>query len=326
MGLLMRDKRPYFEWMIKILGTGLFLWLILRSTNLQEIFQLLKNISLWGYIPIFLLFLLKQFLTTVRWKALLNFKGILEPIKPLYFTVLYGQSLNQILPSRIGGDSARVAYLFTQYPKKKAAALSATFLDRLLGLIALILLAFIDIPFVQGFNPGQKAVGVVLLSILVILVILTFWGKLDWMFSWLMKLKWFPETIRVRIKIVWDILVEYRDDRRVLFWGLILSLMSQGLMIIGQYLTFQLIGVQVSLIDLFLVIPVVTLIVTLPISIGGIGVREVTLVSLLTIQNNEVVSFSLIRYSFYILLPMILLLQSFVEFIKNVWCDRKNVL
>ena len=323
--LLMWDKKPYLEWMVKIFGTGLFLWLILRSTNLQEIILLLRNISLWGYMFLFLLFLFKQFLTTVRWKILLSFKGILAPIKSLYLSVLYGQSLNQVLPSRIGGDSARVAYLFTQYPKKKAAALSATFLDRLLGLIALIFLAFIDIPFVQGFYPGQKTVGVILLGILVILILLTLWGKLDWMFTWSMKLKWFPETIRNRIKNVWDILVEYRGNRRVLFRGLILSLMSQGVMIIGQYLTFHLIGVQVSLIDLFLVIPVVTLIVTLPISIGGIGVREVTLVSLLAIQNNEVVSFSLIRYSFYILLPVILALESIVEFVKNAWCDWKNV-
>ena len=319
----MREKRKLFEWIVRILGTGLFLWLILRSIDGQAIISLLKNISLWGYGFLFLLFLFKQFLTTLRWQILLQFKGITEPIKALYISVLYGQTLNQILPSRIGGDSARVAYLFRQYPDQKAAALSATLFDRLLGLIALIVLAFIDIPFVQGFNPEQKTVVFILLGVVIMLLILAYLGKLDWMFTWFMKLRFIPEAIHNRIQKVWNIFVEYRGSRKILYQGIAISILSQAVMIVGQYLTFQLIGVRVSLLTLFLVIPVVTLIVTLPISIGGIGVREVALVSLLAIRNNEVLSFSLVRYSFYVLIPVILFLEPLMGFIGNFTSGKR---
>jgi hypothetical protein len=60
---------------------------------------------------------------------------------------------------------------------------------------------------------------------------------------------------------------------------------------------------------MYLVVPVVTILVILPISIGGIGVREAAWVSILGISREAVLSFTLIRYSFVILLPLLLLLE-----------------
>lgn len=312
-----KGKKFKLEWVIRLLGTGLFLWLILRSVNARDVFSLVKSISLPGYGFLFLLFLFKQFLTTFRWKLLLDVRGINLPLKDLYISVLYGQTLNQVLPSSIGGDSARVAYLFSRYPDKKSAGVSATLLDRFLGLFALIVIAFFDFPFVSGLSFHQKAIGISILGVIIILVALGLWGEFDSLFTWFLNLDMIPGVIGCQLDKFWTIFIEYRRDWKSLLKGFSLSIVSQGIMILGQYLTFQLIGVQVLLIRLFLVIPVVTLIITLPVSIGGIGVREAALVSMLAISSDAVVSFSIIRYSFYILIPVILFFDTMFRFERD---------
>jgi len=91
------------------------------------------------------------------------------------------------------------------------------------------------------------------------------------------------------------------------------ALAIQMLENISQYGIFFAVGVQLPLPDVFVAIPLVNLISMIPISLGGVGLREISLVSLLAVENHLVVSYSLIRYSLVILLAVGLA----VEFLFN---------
>ena len=262
------------------------------------------------YLGLFLLYLFNQMLTAWRWQYLLAIVGIREPLRNLTVAVLYGQTINKLLPSSIGGDSARIAYLFKVYPGQRTAALSATLMDRMLAFLALFLLGFSVLPFSPALDSTQRWAAGTMLLVLFGLLGLAFWGFLDTLILGIIGWKRFPEKIRQRLFRFWEIFLVYRERKLALLGALGISLLRQGLMILNLFFLFQLLGVRTTLAELFLVIPVVTILVILPISIGGIGVREAALTTLLGVSSADVLSFTLIRYSFVVLLPVILLVDS----------------
>ena len=298
------------KWILRLLGTVVFLGIILRSVDLHKILIILQQVPVWGYVLLFITYLFNQLLNTYRWKILLDVAGVKESIKSLYVALLYGQTINQILPSSIGGDSTRVAYLWKRYDHQRVESLSSTLLDRMLGLTALILIASINLPFVREFNPQQKIMGVSIFGLILLLFYGSFMGKLDFIIKGILGFQKIPDFFRSPMARVWHVFQEFRNEKRGVFKAFFISLLTQSIMIFSQYFMFLLIGVDISLLKLFLVIPVVTLIVALPISIGGIGVREAALVRFLDINNDTVLSFTLIRYSYYIFLPLFLFIMS----------------
>lgn len=309
--------KPYLSWVFRIAGTGLFLKLILRSADINEIQTQINRLSVVGFIFLFVLFLFIQFITSYRWKILLAAGGIKEKVWDLFISVLYGQTINQILPSSIGGDSVRIAYLMNRHPKMKSESLSATFLDRFLGFFALLIILLFTLPFVDDFSIQQKTFGIILLGVALALVIIVYLGRMDGWIERVIEWKSMPKIIRRYLNRFWQIFQEYRVRKNNILTALLLSLFTQGITIISHYITFRLLAIDVPLLRLFIVFPVVILVVALPISIGGIGVREAALASMLEISSNEVLTFTIIRYSFFILLPILLFIFSIIQGVLN---------
>jgi hypothetical protein len=274
---------------------------------------------------LFGLYLFNQVLTAWRWKTLLKLTGIREPLRNLTIAVLYGQTINKLLPSSIGGDSARIAYLFKVNPGHKTAALSATLMDRLLAFLALFLLGFIALPFSTVLDSAQRWAAGMSLVILFGLLGLVFWGAVDHWVQGVIGWTRIPDRFQQALARFWQVFLTFRSQKQALLGALTISLLRQGLMLLNLYLLFKLLGAQVKLIDLFLVIPVVTVLVILPISIGGIGVREAALAVLLGISSESVLSFTLIRYSFIILVPLILLVETFLPGEGKIPSDHQEI-
>ena len=308
-----RRFKPYFTWLFRIIGTGLFLWLILRSADLQNVLKQFSRITIFEFGILFFIFLVIQVLSAYRWKILLHAGGIVEKTLDLYLTVLYGQTINQILPSSIGGDSARVAYLFKEHPGKRTETLSATLIDRFLGFLVLFLIVLLVLPFFDFLSISIRLVVSGLLGAFLIAVMLVYYGVLDSLVAKILGSRLLPRAISNHVKKFWEVFLIYRSDKRQVIIALLLSLTAQIMTILSHYLTFYLLDIQVSLVSLFIVFPVTFLVVALPISIGGIGVREASLTTMLGISSSEVLSFTMIVYAYFILLPILLLLISIIR-------------
>lgn len=312
-----RQLKPYLKWVLRIVGTGVFLWLFLRTASIHEVLRQINRMSILEYGVLFLIFLFIQFLASIRWKLLLAASGIKESVRELFVSVLYGQTINQVLPSSIGGDSARIAYLMSRHPRQKSESLSSTFLDRFLGFFALLLIVFINFPFLEEFSLARKVSVSCILGAFLVLVLLSFAGALDAPVEWIFNREVIPTPVRRLIHRYWDIFLGFRLQKKRVLFAFLLSLSAQVFTIFSHYITFRLLDIDVSLFKLFIVFPVVFIIVALPISIGGVGVREVALASMLGISSHEVLSFSVIRYSYFILLPVLLFLFSMVREIRK---------
>ena len=95
-----------------------------------------------------------------------------------------------------------------------------------------------------------------------------------------------------------------------------------------QAFTYYVVGVRnVPVLFYFYAIPVVTLILVLPISIGGVGLREFTFANLMTpmgVTTTHILIYSMIGYSFQIIIALVSLLVGLFNGmdVKNVKDDE----
>lgn len=77
-------------------------------------------------------------LGTTRWRLVLKGLGVRLPVRTVLRLFLIGMFFNQTLPSSIGGDAMRVFYLWRGGVRTETAV-NSVLLDRIIGLIILIL-------------------------------------------------------------------------------------------------------------------------------------------------------------------------------------------
>jgi uncharacterized protein (TIRG00374 family) len=134
-------------WQVKILIAGLLVYYLFSSGKLSlGLFHYVFSFgSLLDIIIAGLLLFFAYFLTSWRIFLLFKAQGLSYSEKLCFQINLIGFFFNNFLPASIGGDAMR-AYYFARARRQNLAPILATLLyDRLLGLIALVLLAFIGL-------------------------------------------------------------------------------------------------------------------------------------------------------------------------------------
>lgn len=300
------------KYALRLLGSILFVFFALRSVEIAEVSTTLQQINVWIYLGSFLLLFGNRLLYTIRWNLLLQVQDIDVPFWSLFHAVLYGTVFNRILPTTFGGDTARVYWLLKDQPNKKAASVIATLADKVLGLISLVILALLIVPFNPLVDPQIRWLGFGMLILLVIVLAGLLWGNLKWFAKVLQKMM-FTDWLRRNINQAFSIIRTYKNAKISLVSALFISLLIQSVNVVNQYLRFATLDIIAPLIFLFLAIPLTTLILTIPISLGGVGLREITLINLLGvigIESQQVVAYSIVGYSQIILLSIVLVIYN----------------
>ena len=265
----------------KLAFTGVLIYLLLFEFGFQQMHELLHHIHPALLVAAVILHLSAFFCGNLRWWLLLRH---IEPactyrkIAPAYFLGLFS---NNFLPTGFGGDAVRTLYLATRgHPISKL--LSSTVVDRILGLLVLLLTGLITALAQDAFMTDEGNMLILLGSTFVVLL----GGWLLRSPTLLSRLKAHEHNTRyhhfyqILINLL-EIFHAYCQAPWLLLSGLLLSLMMQVL-VIGVYaLLGENLGLQLPLAVYFVVIPLVMLITNVPISFGGLGLRESALVTLL---------------------------------------------
>ncbi len=228
---------------------------------------------------------LSIFFLAWRWLVLLKAHKIFPKLRQLNVYYYIGFFFNNFLPTSIGGDLSRAIYL-AKFSGNRAVSLGSVFLERLIGIIATLLIAGFAIFW---HNNMLEAVRVVYATIVLTILLLVF-------FALIMSRRLYKRVERLlgmitfynigeRIIRVLDTLHYYRDKKGVLFSAFVLSLCSQFSLILMNYILARALGFeQISFGYFFLLVPVTFVISLLP-SINGLGVRDFGYVFLLREQG-----------------------------------------
>lgn len=245
---------------------------ILRTTALDEIFASIRAANVWLLVLAFSLHLLGFTISAFRWRMLLRTRGSDASIPFLIESYIVGMFFNNFLPSTIGGDVYR-AYDSWRLGQSKSSALAVVFVDRFLGLLALMLFALLAL-----LSSNELTARIPYLFVWVALGTM---GMLAFVWVIFMPPRWLPQLIANlklpfgnKLRSIIDAFMAFQGQRMVLVKALLLSALLQGNVILHYYLIAQSLQLPIPFLSFLLIIPLATVITMLPISVNGIGVRE----------------------------------------------------
>ncbi|MCG2790991.1 MAG: flippase-like domain-containing protein [Actinomycetia bacterium] len=244
-------------------------------------------------------------ITAFRWKTLLNTQKVRLSTGTLSITVLIGQFFNNFLPTSIGGD------VFRTYDASKKAKIplsvsaSVIVVERFSGVVSAAVYAVVAL--FLGFTAiGNRSVIIPIVIFFVITVILAFLIINPSVFR-LGKFK-FMRKMREKLSNVYNTLVSFKKYKVVLLKVLVYGFLLQFAVILNWYLAARALGINLTLTAFIFIVPVVSTIAMIPISIGGIGLRENSLVFIMVamgVANEKAALCSLLIFSMLILIGMV---------------------
>jgi len=264
----------------KLLFSLLLLYLISENIDLQSLKRSFLEIeSVFIFFAIMPL-ILQIFLATKRWQIIINDKSS----KLNFFIILrylwVGLFFNQALPSNIGGDGMRIFLLNKKSKIGLGESTKFVLIDRLFGVFSLILIVLVV--YLLSFDLLSEEIRdflPLLITPLIITLILfflierieAFFNIKNRHFLWLLDL----------VKTFKYSLLNIRSSSKLLP----LSIVIHFLTILTMYYVARALSIDINITILTIVVPVAILMMALPISFAGWGVREGVLVYGLSFYN-----------------------------------------
>ena len=257
----------------KILLTGLALFLVFRKIDTHQLWEMAQTIHLLWLVPAILLFVLSKVATSIRLNLYFKNIGIHLAERQNWKLYLIGMFYNLFLPGGIGGDGYKV-YLLNKHFKTPVKKLVQTaLLDRLGGLVAIVALLFalfllveIDLDFLES----------------------KFWNSL------------MVAGLTLSIPGFWVLQKVFFKDFLPSFWSAnAWSFVGQVAQLVCAWMILKSLGVEENILAYQLVFLLSSIVAVLPLTIGGVGARELVFVYAHTyagIEETAAVAFSFIFF------------------------------
>lgn len=250
--------------LIKPLITACLLLFALQLVDIGELSTTLLATPIWVVVITLSGYLLGQVLSAFKWWIIASQGGIEASYGKALRAYLVGMFANFFGLGLVGGDLAR-GILLSKGHAKKTPAVASVVADRAQGLAVL---ALIGIATTLLF--GQ---GVVAPELIWVLAALGFCIVLGWFVGPYTLLRFTPKNFRYRDKVE-QIAQVFPKNPRIVLWICILSLLFHLLQIGLHWLIIMGLGVTIPFTYLLMVIPLINILSSLPISWNGLGVRE----------------------------------------------------
>ena len=225
---------------------------------------------------LFCAYMVLHLVGVVKWRLLINLAGADLTFSQAVRCYYWGLFANNFLPSLVGGDLVRAGVAFMISPRSKHAVVLGSLIDRLqdvLGLAGVAAVGVLLIP--RSLDPQSRKVFWAVGGLLLVGAALGV-GSL-----FLLPVKKFPYKIRrIMVKVRRGIRSVYGDPGRVLLC-FCLGMILQGFQVAINSWLGAASGLHVAFGVWLFAWPIAKLSALLPLTQGGIGVREVALVGLL---------------------------------------------
>jgi uncharacterized membrane protein YbhN (UPF0104 family) len=252
------------SWTIRVAVSVTVIVILFRIIPSRAVLDALRHISMWTWVASLGIFCGGHYLNAIKLRLLV---GRPVPLSTFVQAQYAGLVANLGLPGLAGGDLARATYLVPAVTKKRVAL--ASLADRMLDtftlvvLIAIALLAAgVPAPIADIVSHGGRwliwgaVIGVVLVGLI-------------------LRRK---GTLSSELVSFWD---EIWHRRASMASAIAISFFVQSAFVLTNAILAREAGVTTGLAAWFVGWPASKLVAVLPISLGGIGVREAALVTLM---------------------------------------------
>jgi uncharacterized protein (TIRG00374 family) len=291
------NRKQYLNFLKIAFSVGLLIF-IFSTIDLKAFLKVLQGANPWWLLAAFLLVMVGVVLRSWRWKILLDAIGVRTSLGELTSIYFIGFLFNNLLPSGLGGDAMRMVEL-NRHSERGSDAVTSVLVDRFLGLSALQAIALVALLYDWGSIPpavayftvliffGGLVGGLLLINQRLYLSLQEHWG----LFRRITKIK--------MIRNLFESFQRY--PLSALGKSYLVSLLfNLCLIAINRFIGLAL-GATATLSQFAVFVPITSLVLVLPISFAGLGVREEAyrqLYGQVGVPPETAVAMSLVYYFF----------------------------
>ncbi len=242
---------------------------------------------------------------TLRWRVLLQAQGMEVPFWKALALYFIGHYFNAFMPGSVGGDLVKAYYVAREVHHRRTEAATTVFVDRLMGLLALVLLCAVVMVLRLRFflaYPETRAALVFNAALLVGAVgglFLVFRRNLFEHWAFFRRLEERTSLGRILAR-VYGACQQCLVNRRVLALTMVYSLANHLMLVLCAWALGHALEIPLRLKAYITVVPIINAIAAIPATPGGLGTREVAskfLLGVVGVPEVKAVPLSLLLYS-----------------------------
>lgn len=275
---------------LKISLTAIALWWVFQKIDRAALQDILWRANWWYLIVALVLFNASKIMSSFRLNHFFRCIGLVLPESANLRLYYIGMFYNLFLPGGIGGDGYKIYLLHQRYSIAVKSLLAATLLDRISGVVALAVLAV-------GLSLGSH------------LYIATQTLPYSAFFPWIAAIGSLALVVFFYIYVHFQMPVY----RKVLHITNFQALAVQSLQVAAALCILWALQVQHNYMDYLLLFLLSSIAAILPLTIGGVGMRELVMLlgyAYLPIESEQAVAFSLL---FFVITAASSLVGAFLE-------------
>lgn len=289
------NRRRLFD-LLKILVSLVLIVLILRSVDIGALWQVIRSASPWYLLAALVVVMAGVVLRAYRWQILLHDQGVNTSLRELVALWFVSFLFTNLLPSGIGGDAIKM-YELSRSTGRSAEAVSSVLVDRFMGLFALQAIGLLALVFAWRLVPME----IVFLTMAVFGVSLLAAWAVSSRPLWNALAGWVPFFDRLlAIKVVHSLVTSLQSySRSALVRSFGVGMVFNVLLISMNVLIGTALRAELALPYYLIFVPITSIVLILPISFAGLGVREGTYIFLFSragLSQEVALSLALLVY------------------------------
>lgn len=253
---------------LKTAVTAGLIWLVLRGVDLGAALERMADLSAGAAMLAVLLLLSHTFVAGWRWRMVMRLFGPVLPVASSIRLFLEGYFFNNALPSTIGGDGVRI-WRAVKLGLPLGASVNGVLLDRVTGLTGLFILVAAGQPLLYARiddTVTRLAFAAILLAGIA--------GIAALILARYIPKRLIPTALHEGIDKLSEATRAAYLRPAVSLPVLGLSVLVHGLIVASVHVIAVGLGLDVGLFESLVLVPAVILLSTVPVSIGGWGLRE----------------------------------------------------
>jgi glycosyltransferase 2 family protein len=300
-------KRPTMGVVVRVLLSVALLVVLLMLIDRQALLQAFVEMDGRLFLIGLGVYALSVGVWSFRWLLIISVAGETVGYVRVFLTTLVGLFFSQFLPAMVGTDIARMVELSDE-AGTNARVVSTVLLDRLIGLVSLVIMALVALVFSYGIVGVQDSrIAFITIGAFVALIVgwLVFFNRgLMRRFNWVFQLP-FAKRTETSIRNLYESLHHLQNQPRLLLSALAVSFVMQIIEIGSIVFIAQALNIQIPIVDFFIFVPLIWIVTTIPISISGLGLREgafAVFFAQVGVSSSDAVALSLLYYAYHLVL------------------------
>lgn len=268
--------------MLKILLSIILMFILLTQIEYEEIRAIGAEVKIRILLIAVTIYFISIVINALKWKVLLPKTKIIF----LVYLCFKAQFYSTVLPGQLFGEASKLTSW--KYQEEDAARVTASVVyDKITGIIGQMLIAMAGFSFSligkrSGWYWGLFGIFVVVLGVVLFSTEAHVAEMIYAMINFVIKRQ---KKVGEKLNEFYDAWCYFSTNKKTLFlsviWGVVNQLMG-NLMI---YYVSLMLGLKVGFLDYCWIMPMLSLVLLIPVSFAGIGLRDASLTSMLSLYN-----------------------------------------